>query len=345
LNKITPYKIAMAAECIRRWECIGLSTDPIDRPAAEEAIRRLRSFYTPDLPKNPLFIWTRSPESFNQKMEELYRISPKQIGRRAILVSFASNDFGFSYPALYSASPTTHDSIKKLNQKILHAFMSSHQTDYPLSSYTMNMIIDQEVFDLKKRKSSIEAQIEVARTCGHYLNHENAVIMSERPTILSFDGQSRLHSMTGPAIAYGDKYVVYKIHGITLKEDVIINPLEALTVKKIDNEHNAEVKRVLMDLYGYENYLRQSGAVKIHEGKDGRKLWWRIPEDPLLRDHLNPIGVEPLVMVEVKNSTPEPDGTFKTYFLRVSPHLRDADEAVASTFGMTKDEYEPLKET
>ena len=39
-------------------------------------------------------------------------------------------------------------------------------------------------------------------------------------------------------------------------------------------------------------------------------------------------------MVEVVNSTPEPDGSRKTYFLRVPPTIGTAREAVAWTFGL-----------
>ena len=73
---------------------------------------------------------------------------------------------------------------------------------------------------------------------------------------------------------------------------------------------------------------------------------------------------EPIVMVEVVNSTPEPDGTRKTYFLHPAPGLRpmrtlgdgtvevfgDVQEmtchnAVASTFGRYGHQYGPVIQT
>ena len=50
-------------------------------------------------------------------------------------------------------------------------------------------------------------------------------------------------------------------------------------------------------------------------------------------------------MVEVQNSTPEPDGSIKTYFLRVPPATRTAREAVAWTFGLGAVEYRPAAES
>jgi hypothetical protein len=56
-------------------------------------------------------------------------------------------------------------------------------------------------------------------------------------------------------------------------------------------------------------------------------------------------GDEPLVMVEVVNATPEPDGTHHIYWLRVPPTVGSAREAVAWTFGLNADHYRPLRET
>jgi hypothetical protein len=47
------------------------------------------------------------------------------------------------------------------------------------------------------------------------------------------------------------------------------------------------------------------------------------------------------VMIEVVNRTPEPDGSWKHYHLRVPPNMRTAHEAVAWTFEKTPAEYAP----
>ena len=50
-------------------------------------------------------------------------------------------------------------------------------------------------------------------------------------------------------------------------------------------------------------------------------------------------------MVEVVNSTPEPDATRQHHFLRVPPTMTTCGEAVAWTFGLTAGEYAPRIET
>ena len=85
--------------------------------------------------------------------------------------------------------------------------------------------------------------------------------------------------------------------------------------------------------YGQTRYLIDSGAREIHSDDYGTLYRKEIAND------------EPLVMVKVVNSTPEPDGTFKDYFLRVPPTIKRAREAVAWTFDVPEEEYAPLVQT
>ena len=103
----------------------------------------------------------------------------------------------------------------------------------------------------------------------------------------------------------------------------------------------------MLDRYGWDKYLMQSGAEEVLKDDAGILYQKNIEND------------EPLVMVKVINSTPEPDGTKKNYFLRVDPQLRPmladktfgkpqkltARNAVASTFGLYGNEYNPVTET
>ncbi len=56
-------------------------------------------------------------------------------------------------------------------------------------------------------------------------------------------------------------------------------------------------------------------------------------------------GDEPIVILEVVNSTREPDGSFKHYWLRVPPNMKTAHEALAWTFDIEPAKYAPLIET
>jgi hypothetical protein len=53
---------------------------------------------------------------------------------------------------------------------------------------------------------------------------------------------------------------------------------------------------------------------------------------------------EPLVVVKVENSTPEPDGSRKLYFLTVPPDMKTCKQAVAWTFNKDGKDYNPEQE-
>src|SRR5262249_19570843 len=117
-------------------------------------------------------------------------------------------------------------------------------------------------------------------------------------------------------------------------------------------------RRVMIERYGVEKYLRDSGSKVLHEDLDELGL-------PRLLVCKERPGDQPLVGVFVLNSTVDlPDGQRRRFFLRVHPELRPLlgkDEngvdrfgepqemtcrnAVASTFGMRGEEYEPLIQT
>ncbi|MFJ2568783.1 DUF6745 domain-containing protein, partial [Streptomyces sp. NPDC087568] len=136
----------------------------------------------------------------------------------------------------------------------------------------------------------------------------------------------------GPALAFPDGFALHAWRGMPIPAEFLAE-LGELTPARIREEENAELRRVMLEHYGYERYLEDSGAEPVQRDKAG--VLWRIELE----------GDEPLVMVEVVNSTPEPDGTHRTYWLRVPPSTRTAREGVAWTFGLEEADYVPERET
>ncbi|MFB7383396.1 DUF6745 domain-containing protein [Kitasatospora purpeofusca] len=180
--------------------------------------------------------------------------------------------------------------------------------------------------------AGIAALAEVARTTGWWWPYADTVLISERPTALHRDEAGRLDRADGPALEYSDGFALHAWRGMPVPAEFLAG-LGTVTVERIRTEENAELRRVLLEHYGYERYLADSGAEPMHRDETG--VLWRIqlPDD------------EPVVMVEVVNSTAEPDGTFRTYWLRVPPDTRTARAGVAWTFGTTEAEYHPQRET
>ena len=207
--------------------------------------------------------------------------------------------------------------------------------------------------------SKLQPSMEMAQECGWSLLFWDWAFISDKPRSILRDDQSRLHSLDKPAVDYKG-FQVYAVHGVRVPAHVIMNP-ETITVQEIDSTENAEVRRVMIDRYGVERYIKDSHAEEIHRDDFGILYRKEVPND------------EPIVMVKVVDATPEmhdveidvvdADGKpvigeggrpvkrverklmNKDYWLRVDPSCTTAHAAVAWTFGKTTKTYNPEVET
>ncbi|MEV8094141.1 DUF6745 domain-containing protein [Kitasatospora sp. NPDC085879] len=187
-------------------------------------------------------------------------------------------------------------------------------------------------FDAADESEGLAPLADAARQTGWWWPYERVALIAERPVELHRDEAGRLDRADGPALAWADGTALHAWRGMPVPAD-FLGGLGGLTPERIRAEENAELRRVMLEHYGYDRYLAESGAEPLH--RDGTGVLWRIvlPDD------------EPVVMVEVVNSTAEPDGTFRTYWLRVPPSTRTARAGVAWTFGVAEEEYRPERET
>lgn len=178
-------------------------------------------------------------------------------------------------------------------------------------------------------------------------------MVCERPTTITRDEAGRLHSTTGKAIEWPDGWGLYRHHGMAVPADLIEHP-ELITRARILEERNAEIRRVMIELYGIARYVKDSGAEVLHEDKDPLGQPRRLLRAPAPGD-------DPIVLVELTNSTPEPDGSRRVFHIRCHPELRpipfepggdfgDRQEmtcanAVASLYGLRGEDYFPQVET
>ena len=175
----------------------------------------------------------------------------------------------------------------------------------------------------------------IAESACWWAPWDGICILSDRPRHVSFDSQGRLHDETGMAVRFSCGWGVHAIHGVRVPEWVVERPAE-ITAAKISAETNAEIKRVMIERYGVARYVADSGARVVAQcGSDHPLLGLRgarlleMPTDGYER---------PLTVVEVVNSTAEPDGSFRLYHLSVNgAHYggragREVLAAVASTW-------------
>ena len=181
-------------------------------------------------------------------------------------------------------------------------------------------------------EESVELLVEFSKL-GWTLFYDDACIVCQKPEVhfevpkeqIKAGELSSLHRDDGPAIDYGDDDPcnIYSLNGVTVERYVVEEP-EKITIEDIDGESNAEVRRVKIELFGQDRYIKEGHSEVINEDDFG-VLYRRVLE-----------GDEDLYVVKVVNSSPEPDGTFKDYFIRVDPNayggLKTARAAIASSW-------------
>lgn len=200
----------------------------------------------------------------------------------------------------------------------------------------------------------IAAIIGLSESCCWVWPNRDFVMLCERPKTLVRDEAGRLHCENAPAVSWEDGWGVYAWHGVQVPADIILEP-SGITTERIEAEENAERRRVMLERFGFGRYVEEVGFEVLDKDKDmlgaPRRLL-RKPPRPNSED-------EPLVLIELTNSSPELDGHHKLYHLRVHPELRPllddgklgasqamtCQNAVASTFGLRGDKYQLMVET
>ncbi|HEY9684583.1 MAG TPA: hypothetical protein V6C86_23580 [Oculatellaceae cyanobacterium] len=335
-----------------------VATDRLSSPAIRQAelIEKMDSTLAPQV---SLIVKLRLREIFAQQQEATGRIR----GMQQILVR---TPFGLSTTRNLlneRISATIEEQVDETTRRRIEDFWGQHETVSPpiLGLNQQNTIIDRffnsfgtqsftppavlgkllaTQFIARRFPVSIDssdlalvnAWVDLADNVFNLSWSQRIHVVCDSPMEAHLDNNDMLHNENGPALRFRDGSEVFAIHGVVLPHNVI-RDAATISVEQIDKEPNAEVRRILIQRYGEIRYLQDSDATEIDSDEYGT-----LYKKPLLGD-------EPMVIVKVKNSTPEPDGTFKHYYLRVPPYVTTARAAVAWTFDMKPEEYKPFKQT
>lgn len=188
---------------------------------------------------------------------------------------------------------------------------------------------------------------------GPRVVREDFCMVSDRPEVLLLDSQSRPHNPNGPFVRWRDGTSLYYVNGVSVPA-WIVEDKGRITPQMIEKETNGEVRRVMLEFYGFTNYLMagpEEGCQPFEIldedydqfGEPRQLLRKKLPDD------------EDLLVCTVVNSTPEPDGTKKKYMQMVHPECRPlidienrvfgepqaltCHNAIASTFGERGEDY------
>jgi hypothetical protein len=207
------------------------------------------------------------------------------------------------------------------------------RTEVPMIG-AMRYLMDEPGVEFERFKRWEDCALEM----GDLLPHSEFCIASERPEQIRLDAQGLLHCADGPSVRWRDGWSLFHWHGVQIPPDreyVITSP-QSITVDAIDHETNAQMRSVMTDRFGADRYVLAGGATVVHT----------LPADhefvglrgARLLSKTGFYGGEPVICIELVDSTPGPDGTCKRYVLRVDPRAyggraaRDCHAAAASTW-------------
>jgi hypothetical protein len=188
-----------------------------------------------------------------------------------------------------------------------------------------------DVCNLARQTKALRGLWEIARNASWMIPHRQVCWLAERPHIVRHDLRGRLHCPDGPAVAFRDGWSAYAWKGVLVPR-WIIERHELVTVRTIAAAQDPQVRRCMIDVLTPERFIAGGGAYRVAADETG-VLWrqrWRW---------------EAWAAVEVINGTPEPDGTYKRYYLQVPANMRSAREAVAWTYGLSEQRYRPTVRT
>lgn len=112
----------------------------------------------------------------------------------------------------------------------------------------------------------LEKFITISKYASYCYIHEKTVIFSRKPVSIHMQN-GLLHNDSGPSIIFADGFCVYSINGHRVNEQIVMRP-ETLTVNQIDNESNADIQSIMIDRYGWDNYIKACDSTILDSRKN-----------------------------------------------------------------------------
>lgn len=332
------------------WRAVAAATGPADRAAAEAGVRL--AYRTAGLAEPARVLWADSPlaavalvrglDDAGRSVRDEVRTRPWAEERRRLHDALGPAGWAAHWQATGAGLwDLTRELADRIRAGVTETAAETVTDGTPREATAVRLVLFDAVLGqhdaawlaaFDGRGDRLAGLAAVAGHAGWWWPYENVAVVCERPVELHRDEAGRLDRGDGPALAYPDGFALHAWRGMPVDAEFLAD-LADLTPELIRAEENAELRRVMLEYYGYDRYLAESGA--RHEHRDETGVLWRVA----LADD------EDVVMVEVVNSTPEPDGSHRTYWLRVPPSTRTAREGVAWTFGLSAEAYEPLVQT
>ncbi len=253
------------------WLRIGLSTEPADRETAEAGVEQ--AYLSAGLEPPGAVIWLRSPlegaaaaamlagsrgQVLDQVLDQVRGEVRSEVADQVL--DQVRGEVGGEVLGEVRSEVRSEVADQVLDQvrgevggevviQVWRAVYGQHDADW-LGFYSAFSFLS-----VTERVQGLQA---IARSAGWWWPFRGVAVLTERPNTLNRDDQGRLHCEDGPAILYPDGWGVWAWHGTRIPKKAIEQD-GWLTVERIREQENAEVRRALRELYGEARYLSESG--------------------------------------------------------------------------------------
>ena len=167
----------------------------------------------------------------------------------------------------------------------------------------------------------------ISRSTGWWAPWDGICFVSDRPRVVKFDNERRLHCETGKAVEYSDGWGVSSWHGTRVPDEWLADK-KSLTAQVALKEQNIEQRRAACEILGWSRILKELDAKTIDHDNDpqiGDLVEVALPDLPQRAKFLR---------VQC--------GTGREFAIGIPPHIESSLEAQAWIVGLdTKDFLKP----
>ncbi|MEA5469268.1 DUF6745 domain-containing protein [Spirulina sp. 06S082] len=351
IEEIKSEQIDMIKNYYKKWSDLAFSTTPIEFDRAIDAIENIYVWL--DLQK-PKFIFCKSPKEIVKNLESMNPSSIIPFSEEEIFSNLINqidcqlNDFKgatiFDQEKCFIIKEKCfiiENRIEFLHENVWDEFDSIPYRE--IISEIMSILIESlaqggylefciSVLNCVHESKAWKLYQDLAIECSSWIfPFKDICLVCDRPRILSFDSEDRLHAEGKPAIQFADGFSIYAYHGVILPEKYGKLSPSQWRSQWILSEENAELRRALIQGIGYAKICQELQAVEIDTWQEysllkiDLEIDIKLEEKPLNEEEWDgeEFTEEPIYLLKMICPS-----TGHIHALRVPPNINSAREAI-----------------
>ncbi len=258
ITKLTQEQEARLIEFREEWLKVGLCCEPADFETGDQIIR---GFYSRIGKPAPIILHFSSPAMCELAVNVVFAMLAEKPDSR--LDSQLRSQL---YSQLDSQLRSQLDSQL---DKLQPYFASNRWGAQHWCAWEAFYLFGHEI-GVKYRAEDIALLQEWGRlsgSIGWWAPWDGICFVSDRPRVVKFDNERRLHSETGKAVEYSDGWGVSSWHGTRIPDEWLANK-KSLSAKQALTWENIEQRRAALEIIGWHNVLRELKAKVVDEHPD-----------------------------------------------------------------------------